>query len=695
MLSRLSLRTVLFAAVAALAALLIGLTVQHSVVAFQQRTAVQAIQEGNATGDQLLAAAGNWAAERGRTAALLNSAVSASPSDTALLGQLRQQADVAFKSALERLRLTHAGLSELAKAEAAVRQVEAIRGQVDSDLTKSGDQRASQTASRGVAALTTLIEASQQLRLAAEMRVDNAEARIAEFQRLKHLAWVTSEFAGRERAAIAAAISGGRAISSERLDELLRQRGNVELAWGLIDLQAARSDTPAALKSAVERIKAGYFGEFQALRERVYKAGTSDARYPVDANQWVSAATKAIDEILGLNEAVGSATAMLARETAAQATKALAVNIGLMVLGLVVAGFAFWIAAVRVARPLNQLAGTTQRLAEGDTDLAVPETERKDEVGTLARSIEVFRNNLIENRRLAADREAENDAKARRAATLDRLAKAFEAAVGMLTTKLASAATEMEASARSLTSTAEGNTEAATSLASAAEETSASVQTVAAASEELATSIREISGQAALSSGTAARAVDQANEAQAIVQGLVAGAAKIGSVVSLINDIAGQTNLLALNATIEAARAGEAGRGFAVVAAEVKELASQTTKATGEIAAQIGEIQQSTEAVVSAIATIAKVIEEMSGVSVSVAAAMEEQGAATGEIARNVQEAARGTEQVTTSVVTVRDGANSTGAASSQVLSAAQEVAQISSHLSQEVQTFLHGVQAA
>lgn len=695
MLSRLSLRTVLFAAVAALAVLLIGLTIQHSVVAFRQKTTVQAIQDGNATGDLLLVAAGNWAAERGRAAALLNASSTASAGDTALLGQFRQQADSALRGAMERLRATQSGLPELGRVDAAMRQVEAIRGQVDSEIAKPGDQRGPQTAARSIAGLTALIEASQQLRLAAEMRIENAEARIAELQKLKHLAWVTSEFAGRERAAIAAVISGGRAISPERLDELSRLRGSVELAWGLIDLQMGRDDTSATLKAAAARIKAGYFGDFQALRERVYKAGTTDAAYPVDANHWVSAATRAIEDILNLNEAIGQATATLAGETASQATKALAVNVSLLVLGLVVAGFAFWIAAVRVARPLNQLAGTTQRLAEGDTDLTVPEVERKDEVGTLARSIEVFRNNLIDNRRLAAEREAENDAKMRRAATLDGLTRAFEAAVGALTSKLASAATEMEASARSLTSTAEYNTQAATSLASAAEETSASVQTVAAASEELATSIREISGQAAQSSGTAARAVEQATEAQAIVQGLVAGAAKIGSVVSLINDIAGQTNLLALNATIEAARAGEAGRGFAVVAAEVKELASQTTKATGEIAAQIGEIQQSTEAVVSAIATIAKVIEEMSGVSVSVAAAMEEQGAATGEIARNVQEAARGTEQVTTSVVTVRDGATSTGAASSQVLSAAQEVAQISSHLSQEVQTFLHGVQAA
>ncbi|KAF0125967.1 MAG: mcp, partial [Xanthobacteraceae bacterium] len=286
---------------------------------------------------------------------------------TALLGQFRQQGDRAFKGALERLRATHSGLPELGRVESAMRQVETIRGQVDSEIAKPGDQRAPQTAARSVAGLTTLVEASQQLRLAAEMRIENAEARIAELQKLKHLAWVTSEFAGRERAAIAAVISAGRAIAPEHLEELSRLRGSVELAWGLIDLQMGRNDTSAALKAAAARIKAGYFGEFQAFRERVYRAGTTDAVYPVDANQWFSAATRAIEDILSLNEAIGLATATLTGDTASQATKALAVNVGLLVLGLVVAGFAFWIAAVRVARPLKQLAGTTQRLAEGDT----------------------------------------------------------------------------------------------------------------------------------------------------------------------------------------------------------------------------------------------------------------------------------------------------------------------------------------
>jgi methyl-accepting chemotaxis protein len=218
---------------------------------------------------------------------------------------------------------------------------------------------------------------------------------------------------------------------------------------------------------------------------------------------------------------------------------------------------------------------------------------------------------------------------------------------------------------------------------------------VAAATEELSISIREIAGQVTQSSQIAERAVQGAQRTNGTVQELAAMADKIGNVVQLISTIAGQTNLLALNATIEAARAGEAGKGFAVVASEVKDLATQTARATEEISTQIGSVQQATQQTVQAIQEIARTITEMSQISVSIAAAMEEQGAATAEIARNVQEAARGTEAVTGTIVDVQHGAGETGAAASQVLGAAQELARHSNDLSHEVNTFLSGVKAA
>jgi methyl-accepting chemotaxis protein len=348
-----------------------------------------------------------------------------------------------------------------------------------------------------------------------------------------------------------------------------------------------------------------------------------------------------------------------------------------------------------ISRPLGRIAVQMTGLARGDLGVVVTDAAKRDEIGTLARALEVFKEALLAKKRADEAMAAENEAKVRRAQRLDDLTKRFEANAIALVKGLSGAATEMEATAHSMTSIADQTTRRSVEVAGAAEQTSANVQTVSAATEELSISIREITGQVAQSAGIAGRAVERARRTDETVQALSRDAARIGDVVALINDIAGQTNLLALNATIEAARAGEAGRGFAVVAAEVKALAGQTTKATEEIAAQIASIQGTTDEAVASVREIGAVIAELSAIASSVAAAVEEQGAATQEIARSVQEAAGGTEQVRGSILSVRDGAGETGAAASQVLGAARGVAEQSSELGREVASFLSDVRIA
>jgi methyl-accepting chemotaxis protein len=359
-------------------------------------------------------------------------------------------------------------------------------------------------------------------------------------------------------------------------------------------------------------------------------------------------------------------------------------------------GLAMWIGIKGLARPIGDLKQVMEAFAGNDLNAQVPGLERRDELGQMARTVEVFKKNALEVERVRSDQLVNDKRNAeQRKAEMNRLANEFEGAVGQIVEAVSQASSELEASANRLTSTAERGQEVTTMVAAASEEASTNVQSVASATEQLSSSVNEISRQVQESARMANEAVDQARRTNDRVSELSKAAARIGDVVELINTIAGQTNLLALNATIEAARAGEAGRGFAVVASEVKALAEQTAKATGEIGQQISGIQAATQESVGAIKEISGTIEKLSEISSTIAAAVEEQGAATQEISRNVQQAATGTQQVATHITDVQRGAGETGSASAQVLSAAKTLSSDSSRLKSEVGRFLHSVRAA
>jgi methyl-accepting chemotaxis protein len=390
---------------------------------------------------------------------------------------------------------------------------------------------------------------------------------------------------------------------------------------------------------------------------------------------------------------------MSERSQAASADVASTIRLTVSMVGgafLAVLALAFAIVQFGIARPIGQLVGDLQAMARGQ-EVEVSGTERGDEIGQTANAVNGIKLMLAEKAKQEAEAKADQDRKLalQRKDDMNKLANDFEAAVGEVIQTVSSASTELEASATTLTSTAEHAQEVTTAVAAASEEASTNVQSVASATEEMASSVTEISRQVQDSARIATEAVAQAQKTNERVGELSHAAARIGDVVELINTIAGQTNLLALNATIEAARAGEAGRGFAVVASEVKALAEQTAKATGEISQQIGSIQSATDQSVVAIREIGLTISKMSEIASTIASAVEEQGAATQEISRNVQQAAQGTQQVSVKVIDVQRGATETGSASTQVLAAAQSLSRDSNRLKDEVGRFLRTVRSA
>jgi len=369
-------------------------------------------------------------------------------------------------------------------------------------------------------------------------------------------------------------------------------------------------------------------------------------------------------------------------------------SVAVVVLGIVVIGVAGVIGGM--IRPLNRMTDTMGLLADGNLQINIPSAQRKDEIGHMAKAVEVFKLNAVRVEAMRAEQEkVKNSAAVERQRLMHQMADDFEASVMGVVEQVNQSAGEMQGTARGLTDSAQQANIQASTVAAAAAQATSNVQTVAAAAEELSSSIAEIGRQVEEAAAVSRRAAAETDRTNQMVMALSNTAERIGQVVQLINDIAAQTNLLALNATIEAARAGESGKGFAVVANEVKHLANQTAKATEEISSQITAVQDETRNAVQAIQTIGSVINQVMDISAQIAASVDEQGGATREIARNVVEAAHGTQEVSNNIGGVSHTAASTGAAAEQMLSSSGALAQNAENLRGEVRNFLSTVRAA
>jgi methyl-accepting chemotaxis protein len=348
----------------------------------------------------------------------------------------------------------------------------------------------------------------------------------------------------------------------------------------------------------------------------------------------------------------------------------------------------------KIVAPVGAMTNAMKELSSGRQDTEIPATDYANEIGQMAKSVEVFKNAMLESQRLAHEQAEVQHAQVLRGQKMSEATNGFSRNVAVALDAVNKAVSMMEETARTMAHSAGSVSTSAAAVSAGATEASSNVQTVAAATEELNASIGEIGSQVTMSTRIAEEAVEEANRTSDVVTGLASATGRIGQVVVLIQDIANQTNLLALNATIEAARAGDAGKGFAVVASEVKNLAQQTARATEEISQQIADVQTSTSTAVEAIRKISETIKRSYEIAAAIAAAVEEQTAATREIARNVEQAAQGTDEVTQNIVHVSGAANASNEAAILVRSSAGELAQQSTNMNGLVKAFLNDVRA-